>query len=164
MSVLRSGLLGMKSKYCTCFILMLPIRTTEDLDLVEHLGRMLIRIRLVINSPQISNRTDLFDDLDRANFIDMTRTEILLLNHRLSHHRHLLLSQVQELRRQAAQHPRMTDRAPVGMMGPYPGAMYPIPPHNFPRGPPVVDSQRLPAPGKPSCDNLMVSLFPADTV
>jgi len=117
-------------------------------DLVQNLEILLTLTRLVINNPQISNLTDLFDDLDRANFTGMSRNEIAILNIRLNHHRHLLLAHVQEFRRHAAQQPRIVEYGPgpVGMMGPYPTSMYPVPPPNYPHGAPMMDPQRAPFP------------------
>jgi hypothetical protein len=159
MSSLRSGLLVTKSTY----ILHPHIAHLDERDFDGPRSRrtfggvyshkpdtLLTQSRLVVNNLQVGNLTELFDDLDRSNFTGMTRTEIKLLTDRLNHHRHFLLSHVQELRRQAAPYPRIIERGPAGMMmGPYPGHMYPISPQNFPHGPSMIDPQRA-AQGVPS--------------
>jgi hypothetical protein len=78
----------------------------------------------------------------------MSRNEISILNIRLNQHRHLLLAHIQEFRRHAAQQPRIVEYGPglVGMMGPYPTSMYPVPPPNYPHGAPMMDPQRAPFP------------------
>lgn len=63
----------------------------------------------------------------------MRLCELQFLRRRLDYHRHNLLSRVQEHRR------TMMQRAPAGMIGPYP--MYPPLP-NFPHGLPMIDPQR----------------------
>jgi len=97
---------------------------------------MLTQIRVVINNPSVHDLTTMFDQFDRGNIKEMIPTEVGFLRCRLDHYRHMLLSRIQELRRQ------VSIRGPVGMMGPYPGPMFPPPHHNFPPGPPMIDLQR----------------------
>ena len=97
---------------------------------------MLTQLSLVINNVSVNDLTTMFDEFDRGNIKEMIPTEVAFLRCRLNHYRHALLSRVQELRRQASV------RGPVGMMGPYPGPMFPPPPHNFHPGPPMIDMHR----------------------
>ena len=82
----------------------------------------------------------------------MREDEIRYLRDRLDHHRHLLIGKVTEVRRRAAaQTPApILERAPPGMIVPYPGIIYPPPPHGFSQGLPMVDPQRtsVHSPGK----------------
>jgi hypothetical protein len=107
---------------------------------------------VTINCPPTKDLISLFDDADRYNLIDMREEEKLYLRDRLDHHRHLLLGRVEESRRRAAAQPvhPVMERAPPSIMGPYPGFMYPTPPHAFPQRPPMIDPQCTPVlpPGK----------------
>jgi hypothetical protein len=95
---------------------------------------VLTQTRLVVNNPHAKDLTDLFDNFDRGNLISMRPDEVKYLNGRLDHHRHVLFCRIQEFHRQAAM-----ERGPSGMMGPYPGPIYPPPHHNFPHGPSMID-------------------------
>jgi hypothetical protein len=95
---------------------------------------VLTQTRLVVNNPHAKDLTDLFDNFDRGNLVSMRPDEVKYLNGRLDHHRHVLFCRIQEFHRQTAM-----ERGPSGMMGPYPGPMYPPPHHNFPHGPPMID-------------------------
>jgi hypothetical protein len=110
--------------------------TRSIYDVLTFQGAMLTHPRLVINNPHVKDLTILFDHFDRGNITEMILTEIGFLGCRLDHYRHVLLARVQELRRQASV------RGPVGMLGPYPGPIYPPPHHNFPPVHPMIDPQR----------------------
>jgi hypothetical protein len=134
----------MKSEYLFHFIL-LCLFIDIHLAAIHFKGDLLMKSRLVINNPHTKDLTSLFDEYDRPNLTHMRGDEVKCFMDRLDHHRHALLSRIQEFRRREAAHlPRMMERGPAGIMGPYPGPMYPPPPYNFPHSPGMVGPQPTP--------------------